>query len=39
VSETDEGNNTLTKNIQVLAVPTSIVADPDCSEMERRYDA
>ncbi len=39
LSETDEGNNTLTKNIQVLAVPTSIVADPDSSEMERRYDA
>ncbi len=39
LSETDEGNNTLTKNIQVLAVPTSIVADPDSSEMEQRYEA
>ena len=39
LSETDEGNNTVTKNIQVLAVPTSIVADPDSSEIERRYDA
>jgi len=37
--ETDEGNNTLTKNIQVLAVPISIVADPDSSEVERCYDA
>jgi hypothetical protein len=36
--ETDEGNNTLTKNIQVLAVPASIMADPDSSEMEQRYD-
>lgn len=39
LSETDEGNNTLTKNIQVLAVPASIVADPDNSEMEQRYEA
>ena len=39
LSETDEGNNTLTKNIQVLAVPASIVVDPDSSEMEQRYDA
>ena len=39
LNETDEGNNTLTKNIQVLAVPASIVADPDSSEMEQRYDA
>lgn len=39
LSETDKSNNTLTKNIQVLAVPISFVADPDCSEMEQRYDA
>ena len=39
LSETDEGNNSLTKNIQVLVVPASIVADPDNSEMEQRYDA
>ena len=39
LSETDEGNNTLIKNIQVLAVPTSIVADPDSGEMEQQYDA
>ncbi len=39
LSETDEGNNTMTKNIQVLAVPASIVADPDSSEMEQRYEA
>ena len=39
LSETDEGNNSLTKNIQVLAVPASIVADPDSSEMEQRYEA
>jgi hypothetical protein len=38
LSETDEGNNTLTKNIQVLTVPTSIVADPDSSEMEHRHE-
>ena len=37
--ETDEGNNTLTKNIQVQAVPASIVADPDSIEMEQRYEA
>lgn len=39
LSETNEGNNTLAKNVQVLAVPTSIVADPDSSEMEQRYEA
>jgi hypothetical protein len=38
LNETDEGNNMLTKNIEVPAVPTSIVADPDSSEMEQRYD-
>ena len=38
LSETDEGNNTLSKNIQVLTVPTSIVADPDSSELEQRYE-
>ena len=39
LNETDEGNNTLTKNIQVMAVPASIVADPDSYEMEQRYEA
>ena len=39
LNETDEGNNVLTKDIQVLAVPTSIVADPDSSAMEQRYEA
>lgn len=39
LGETDEGNNTLTKNIQVLTIPNSIVADPDSSGMGQRYDA
>ena len=39
LNETDEGNNTLTKNIQVLAVLASVVADPDSSQMEQRFDA
>jgi subtilase family serine protease len=37
LNETDEGNNALTKNIQALAVPACIVADPDNSAMEQRY--
>ncbi|MGI5848907.1 MAG: CARDB domain-containing protein [Christensenellales bacterium] len=39
LNETDEGNNVLTKDIQVLSVPASIVADPDSSAMEQRYEA
>lgn len=39
LDETDEENNSLTKNIQVLTIPTSIVADPDNSAMEQRYTA
>jgi hypothetical protein len=39
LNETDEGNNVLTEDIQVLAVPTSIVADPDSSATEQRYEA
>lgn len=39
LNETDEGNNVLIKDIQVLAVPTSIVADPDSGAMEQRYEA
>ena len=37
LNETDENNNTLTKNIQVKAVPASFVADPDSPDMEQRY--
>jgi hypothetical protein len=37
LDETDESNNTLTKNIQVQNVPASIVADPDDTAMEQRY--
>ncbi len=39
LDETDESNNTLTKNIQVKNVPASIVADPDDAAMEQRYTA
>ncbi len=39
LDETDESNNTLTKNIQVQNVPASIVADPDDVAMEQRYTA
>lgn len=39
LDETDESNNTLTKNIQVQNVPASIVADPDDAAMEQRYTA
>lgn len=39
LKETDEGNNSLSKNIQVLAVPAFIVADPDNSAMEQWYEA
>ncbi len=39
LDETDESNNVLTKDIQVKTVPTSIVADPDDTEMEQRYTA
>ncbi len=39
LNETDEGNNVLTKDTQVRSVPASIVADPDNSAMEQRYEA
>jgi hypothetical protein len=39
LDETDESNNTLTKEIQVKNVPVSIVADPDDAAMEQRYTA
>lgn len=39
LDETDESNNTLTKNIQVQTVPVSTVADPDDTAMEQRYTA
>lgn len=39
LDETDESNNILTKDIQVLVVPTSIVADPGDTAMEQRYTA
>ncbi len=39
LDETNENNNTLSKNIQVQNVPSSIVADPDDATMEQRYEA
>jgi len=39
LNETDESNNTLTKNIQALTVPACVVADPDSSAMEQRHEA
>lgn len=39
LNETDESNNLLTKTIQVIAVPESLVADPDDAAMEQRYKA
>lgn len=39
LNETDESNNLLTKTIQVVAVPESLVADPDDAAMEQRYKA
>jgi subtilase family serine protease len=39
LDETDEGNNVLSKNIQVLTMPASIAADPDDTAMEQRYKA
>ncbi len=39
LDETDESNNILTKDIQVRAVPTFIVANPDDTAMEQRYTA
>jgi hypothetical protein len=39
LGETDESNNVLTKDIQVVNVPASTVADPDDTAMELRYTA
>lgn len=39
LTEIDESNNILTRNIQVITVPASIVADPDNQAMEQRYRA
>ena len=39
LDETNENNNTLSKNIQVQNVSSSIVADPDDATMEQRYEA
>lgn len=39
LGETDESNNVLTKDIQVINVPASTVADPDDTAMELRYTA
>ncbi len=39
LGETDESNNVLTKDIQVMNVPASTVADPDDTAMEQRYTA
>ena len=37
LGETDESNNVLTKDIQVVNVPASTVSDPDDTAMEQRY--
>lgn len=37
LTENDENNNILTRSIQVVAVPSSIVVDPDDAAMEQRY--
>lgn len=39
LGETDESNNVLTKDIQVMNIPASTVADPDDTAMEQRYTA
>ena len=39
LGETDESNNVLTKDIQVVNVPAFTVADPDDTAMEQRYTA
>jgi subtilase family serine protease len=39
LDETDESNNILTKDIQVVNVPASTVSDPDDTAMEQRYTA
>jgi subtilase family serine protease len=39
LDETNESNNALSKDIQVLSIPASIVADPDDAAMEQRYTA
>jgi subtilase family serine protease len=39
LGETDESNNVLTKDIQVMNVPASTVVDPDDTAMEQRYTA
>jgi subtilase family serine protease len=39
LDETDESNNILTKDIQVVNVPASTVSDPDNTAMEQRYTA
>lgn len=39
LNETIKGNNTLTKDIQVTAVPSCLVANPDEPVMEQRYEA
>jgi len=39
LDEANESNNILTRNIQVKAVPASVVADPDNTDMEQRYKA
>lgn len=37
LSDINESNNLLTKTIQVITVPESLVADPDGEAMEQRY--
>ena len=39
LNETDESNNTLSRNIQVNNIPASIVADPDDNAMKQHHEA
>ena len=39
LNDMDVSNNTLTRNIHVISVPPSIVADPDDRAMEQYYEA
>lgn len=39
LDETNEGNNTLLRTVQVKSVPASIVTNPDSGEMEQQYKA
>jgi len=39
LNDMDVSNNTLTRNIHVISIPPSIVADPDDKAMEQYYEA